>query len=448
MPIAAPAPQRILVADDDATARILLRAALHQAGFEVGLAVDGEDALRQFSAHAWDLVMLDVEMPGLDGHEVCATLRAQAGPLLPIVMVTGMDDVNSVERAYDSGATDFISKPLNRALIGHRVKYLLRASQALLDLQKSEARNAAILEALPDLLFELDLDGRYIDYHAPRANLLAAPAEVFLGKTLAEVLPPPAAQVCMEALAAAHEDGSSSGKQFELRLADGNFWFELSVSRKANGAGRPHFIMLSRDITQRKEAERQILRLAHFDSLTGLPNRQSFLERVNREIARARHSAHKLGVLFMDLDGFKQINDSLGHAAGDEVLQAVADRLRDVVRPSDVVSRFSETRNEVELARLGGDEFTALLLDIEQPEDALTVAHRIRDAMARPFNVQGQRVTLGTSIGIAIYPTDGDAAATLLDRADSAMYRAKAAGGSACELYAADVELLAPLNAN
>lgn len=448
MPIAAPAPQRILVADDDATARILLRAALHQAGFEVGLAVDGEDALRQFSAHAWDLVMLDVEMPGLDGHEVCATLRAQAGPLLPIVMVTGMDDVNSVERAYDSGATDFIAKPLNLALIGHRVKYLLRASQALLDLKKAEVRNAAILEAIPDLLFELDLDGRYIDYHAPRADLLAAPAEVFIGKTLAEVLPAPAAQVCTQALAAAHEHGSSSGKQFELELAHGKFWFEISVSRKANGAGRPHFIMLSRDISQRKEAERQILRLAHFDSLTGLPNRQSFLDRVNREIVRARHAGRKFGVLFMDLDGFKQINDRLGHAAGDEVLQAVADRLRDTVRPSDVVSRFTETRNEVELARLGGDEFTALILDIEQPAEALTVGHRIRDAMARPFAVQRQRVTLGTSIGIAVYPSDGDAAATLLDRADSAMYRAKTAGGNACELYAPGVELLAPLNAN
>jgi len=441
MPIAAPAPQRILVADDDAVARILLSAALRRAGFEVGLAVDGEDALRQFSAQAWDLVMLDVEMPGLDGHEVCATLRAQVGPLLPIVMVTGMDDVNSVERAYESGATDFIAKPLNLALIGHRVKYLLRASQALLDLKKAEVRNAAILEAIPDLLFELDLDGRYIDYHAPRTDLLAAPAEVFIGKTVAEVLPPSAAQVCMQALQAAHEDGSSSGRQFELQLAHGNFWFELSVSRKANGAGTPHFIMLSRDITQRKQAERQILRLAQFDSLTGLPNRQSFLERVNREIVRARHAGRKFGVLFMDLDGFKQINDRMGHAAGDEVLQAVADRLRDAVRPSDVVSRFTEPPSEVELARLGGDEFTALILDIVVPEDALIVARRIVQSVARPFTLQGRRVAVSGSVGISIFPDDADNAAALLDRADTAMYRAKASGSGACELYNAQAIL-------
>jgi diguanylate cyclase (GGDEF)-like protein len=137
----------------------------------------------------------------------------------------------------------------------------------------------------------------------------------------------------------------------------------------------------------------------------------------------------------------------MGHAAGDEVLQAVADRLREVVRPSDLVSRFAQTRNEMELARLGGDEFTALLLNLSEPEDALVVAHRIRDALARPLALQGRPLTVGASIGISIFPNDGTDAATLLDRADTAMYRAKAAGKGVCELYrraeAKTVDLLA-----
>ena len=449
MPSSAAVAKQILVVDDDATTRILLRAALRQAGFAVTLAVDGEDALRQFSAQARDLVMLDVEMPGLSGNEVCARMRAQTGELLPIVMVTGSDDVASIEKAYDSGATDFIAKPINPALVGHRVKYLLRSAQARLDLRAADASNAAILRALPDPLFEVDIDGRILNFHAPRARGRCARApQDYLGRTVAEVLAPSAAQVCMTALQEALVSGQSTGAQVELELPKGTQWFELSVSRKEVDAGqKPLFIVLSRNVTQRRLAEQQVLRLAHFDSLTGLPNRPAFLERVNREIARAGHEGSKLGVLFMDLDGFKQINDSMGHAAGDEVLQAVADRLREVVRPSDLVSRFAQTRSEMELARLGGDEFTALLLGLSEPGDALVVAHRIRDALARPLALQGQPLTVGASIGISIFPIDGNDAATLLDRADTAMYRAKAAGKGVCELYrrpeAETVELLA-----
>ena len=206
------AEMKVLVVDDDATVRILLRAALRQAGFEVGLAVGGEDALRQFRAQHWDLVMLDVEMPDMSGHEVCAMLRAQAGELLPIVMVTGMDDVDSVEKAYDSGATDFIAKPINRALIGHRVKYLLRGTQAMFDLQLANARNAAILQALPDPLFEIDIDGRIVDFHAPRpSGVLARAFKTMLGKTVSEMLPPDASQVCMAALREAQANGISTG---------------------------------------------------------------------------------------------------------------------------------------------------------------------------------------------------------------------------------------------
>ena len=430
---------KVLVVDDDATARIVLRAALRQAGFEVGLAVGGEDALRQFGAQRWDLVMLDVEMPDLSGHEVCAKLRARAGELLPIVMVTGMDDVDSVEKAYNSGATDFIAKPINRALIGHHVKYLLRGAQAMLDLQSANARNAAILQALPDPLFEVDIDGRIVDFHAPRlGRALGKLRQTVIGKTVGELLAPEAAQVCMAALSEAHTTGRSIGQQFELRLPRGHQWFELSVSSKAGVAEqKPHFIALARDITERKESEQAILRLAHFDGLTGLPNRQSFLERVNREIKRAQRKAGKLAVLFMDLDGFKNINDSMGHGVGDKILQSVADRLRECVRPSDMVSRATEPGSEVELARLGGDEFTALVLDLERAEDAMNIARRILETMQRPFALQGRDVGLSTSIGIALYPQDGEDAVTLLEHADTAMYHAKASGRGQCEFYSA-----------
>ena len=134
------APVKILVVDDDPTARLLMRVALQKTGFEVRLAVDGADALRQFSEDSFGLIMLDVDMPGMSGMAVCATLRAQSGEHLPIVMVTGMDDVMSVETAYEAGATDFIAKPINWALIGHRALYLVRASHALSSLSEANTR--------------------------------------------------------------------------------------------------------------------------------------------------------------------------------------------------------------------------------------------------------------------------------------------------------------------
>ncbi len=440
---------RILVIDDDATARALMRATLRKAGFEVTLAEGGEAGIRTFLGGAFDMVMLDVDMPGMSGHEVCRTLRAAADPLLPIVMVTGMDDVASVEHSYQSGATDFIAKPINWALLGHRVKYLLRGQQSLQALRIADARTSAILRAIPDLLFELDSDGRYIDYHSPRSDLLHSPAENFIGRTVAEVMPPEVARLCMSALQVAAEKGSATGTQFELRLPHGKFWFELSVSRKDNAPGdRPSFIVLSRDITERKEAEQKIARLAFFDGLTGLPNRLSFVERVDREIRRAKRAGEKLGVLFMDLDGFKAINDTMGHSAGDLALQWAAERLRQGVRPADMVSRSTSAWGglpgaEVELARLGGDEFTALIIDVKRPQDALVVAHRILNVMRRPFILQDREVILTASVGIAMYPQDGEDAATLLKHADTAMYLAKDVGRDNCQFYSSSLTEMA-----
>ena len=429
-------PATVLVVDDDAMARVLMRAALVKAGFDVRLASGGEEALASFREEAADMVMLDVEMPGLDGHAVCARLRAEAGEQLPIVMVTGVNDLQSIDRAFDAGATDFIAKPIQWTLIGHRVRYLLRVAKDLRDLHTAEARNAAILNAIPDLLFELDIDGTYIDYHSPRSELLAAPPAHFIGKTVAEVLPAAPAAVCMEALRAAFDQGSSTGLQFELQLPVGTRWFELSVSRKVTLVGeKPRFIVLSRDITERKEAENRIAHLAHFDSLTGLPNRRSFLERLGREVQRAQRSGRRLAVMFMDLDGFKAVNDSLGHFAGDQVLQQAAERLTRALRPSDVVSRGAEPGSSIELARLGGDEFTALVVDVERPEDVMTVADRIHAQMRAPFRVSGGDVLLTASIGIALFPEDGADATALLEHADTAMYHAKQMGRDNGQFY-------------
>lgn len=434
------APIKILVADDDDDARLLMDATLRKIGLDVSLAVNGLDAVRQYRHGRHDMVMLDVEMPEMGGHEACTILRAEAGALLPIVMVTGKDDLACIERAYESGATDFISKPINWTLLGHRVRYLLRGYQTLLDLHRAEARVAAILNAIPDLLFEMDLEGHYLDYHWSGAGSETSPGASFIGKSVFEVLPPAAARVCLSALHAAQEHGLSTGKQFELPNGQSARWYELSVARKNESKGqRPHFIVLSRDITERKEAEMRIARLAYFDSLTGLPNRQSFLDRVDREIRRASQDQRRIAVLFMDLDGFKNVNDTMGHGAGDLILQWAAKRLAQGLRPTDVIARTVTDGAAVELSRLGGDEFAALLLEVDSAEDALVVAHRIGQLMRRPFMINERAITLTTSIGVALFPDDGQDAATLLKHADTAMYHAKNSGRDNAQIYSASL---------
>lgn len=430
----------VLVVDDDPTARVLMQAALQQAGFSVVTASDAEEALRVYPEHAFALVMSDVEMPGMDGFEFCARLRADFKTAVPIVMVTGMDDVASIDRAFEAGATDFIAKPINWSLIGHRVRYILRAAGAISDLRRVNASHSAILSAIPDLLVEIDLDGRYLEYHsAAPAPSGWMPADL-LGRTVAEVMPAPVAGIVMGALRRAAAAGRVSGVQFDLETPEGQRWFEISVACKDTEEGQmPRFVVLSRDITERKFAERQIEELAYVDTLTGLPNRLSFLQRLEREVVRARFLGHRLAVLFLDMDGFKNINDTLGHTVGDLALQTIGARLREGVRPSDMVSRALNDDSELRLARLGGDEFTVLVPEVHDTSQVLHLAERIRNLMTRPFVLEGREVVLTTSVGIAIFPEDGDTADTLLKHADTAMYHAKEEGRDNCKFYNASL---------
>lgn len=441
---------RVLFADDEAGTRTLMRAALRKLGLEVTLAVDGREALEAFGQAPHTMVLLDVDMPTVDGYEVCRRLREQVGELLPIVMVTGMDDAVSVQRAYEAGATDFIAKPINWSILGHRVNHLLRNYKMQRELQVAESRNKAILQALPDLLFELDADGRFLACHVPASEDLAHHLHALQGRTISEALSPKLVVMGTAAIAEAERTGRSTGRQYRLHLPGGARWFELSVARKSGSGKGARFIALSRDITERKAAESRIgllaeslhltntdlrrandelQRQAFTDPLCGLPNRALFNDRLQQALDRLSSASGtqtrdaKLAVMFIDLDGFKPINDSFGHGAGDEVLREVARRLRVIVRDGDV------------LARLGGDEFVALIESPEAGTDALRLGTRIIDALKRPFAVGREKLSLSCSIGVVVHPDQERSGDRLLACADAAMYAAKGIGGSTCMLY-------------
>ena len=294
------------------------------------------------------------------------------------------------------------------------------------------------LGAIPDLLLEVEASERIMDCHVPEATGLTLHGAV--GKTLAEVFHEEAAATFKAALQEARERGASLGMITELETAHGPRWFELSASRKEGAQpDAASFVVLARDVTSRREAEQKVYRLAYFDPLTGLPNRLSFGEQLEREIYRARRAERKLAVLFLDLDGFKNINDTMGHGTGDLLLQWVSDRLRHSVRPADLVARVDSSEQEIALARLGGDEFTVMVPNLQDAEDVLGVAHRIHEQMRRPFLLEGREVVLTASIGISVFPDDGEDGSSLLKHADTAMYHAKDQGRDNCQFYSASL---------
>jgi len=429
-------PFRILLADDDVTVRLLMQAALEKAGFKVTLACNGEEAIRLFEASPTDMVMLDVEMPCMNGHEVCSHLRAKIGNELPIIMVTGMDDVQSINRAFEVGATDFIAKPINWNLINYRILYLKRAYLNLLALQIANARSTAIFSAIPDTMFILNNDGKIADICSNSDNTLC----LITGSNnaLNQSLPENIINLYLDAANRARRYGTVELFEYPFKLDDG---ITRYYENRIVVIDPLETLCLVRDITERKDSENKIFHLAYFDNLTGLPNRQSFMERLDGEIKRAKYTSNKLAVLFLDLDGFKSINDTMGHNTGDIILQSTADRLQSSTRPSDLVSRSSAEHSEIKLARLGGDEFTVVIPNLSRAEDALILAHRIREAMRLPFQLESRDVVLTASIGIALYPNDGEDAETLLKHADTAMYHAKNEGRDNCQFYNLELTL-------
>lgn len=419
---------RILLADDDITALMLMGAALEKAGFTTFSVQDGAEALAAFEQTRCDMVLLDVDMPRMDGFQACIHLRRQAGDELPIVMVTGMDDLDSIARAFEAGATDFLSKPIHWNLIGHRVKYLWRAHLTRLALHRANARNAAILSALPDIMFRLTNDGMVLDRLAGQDDHTHPQP----GTHLQHNLPTEVTQAYLDAVRQVRAEGGLQHIEYTLPGKDqSSRYFETRIVL----IDSQETLCLVRDITARKEADSEIYRLAYFDTLTGLANRQHLIERLEGEIRRASGNHSQLGVLFLDLDGFKHINDTLGHATGDMLLQHASQRLRLGVRPTDTVSRPSHESRGMNLARLGGDEFTVIIPDMIHPEDALTVAHRIQELMRQPFFITGREMVLTASIGIAVYPDDGEDADTLIKHADTAMYHAKYLGRDNIQFY-------------
>jgi diguanylate cyclase (GGDEF)-like protein len=430
----------VLVVDDDFSMRLLVSEALEQAGFRVALAEDGDQALAAFDTLQPDLVITDAMMPKLDGFALCTELRRRSdGGQVPILMMTGLDDHASITQAFDVGATDFITKPINYALLGHRVRYLRRASEAMDQLQHSERRLATAQRIARLGHWEWRQNDSTLCLSEELCRIVGLDPEtphVPLQALLERVYEKDRRRV-QEWFAAIREPSGALAINHRILGPSGAIrHIHQQVEVVLDGSsGIVHLYGALQDITELRQAEERIHQLAFIDSLTRLPNRELFKDRLGEALKLARRYGRRLALLFLDLDNFKRINDTLGHTVGDLLLQATAERLKMSLRLCDTVSRGDTDDLDESIARLGGDEFTVLLPEIRRSEDVTVIAERIQANLSPPLNLSGHEVCITASIGIAVFPHDGEDSETLLKNADMAMYLAKRQGRNLYRFY-------------
>ncbi len=413
----------VVIADDDPTIRAVMKASLVKGGFDVVDVENGALACIAFAEHQPIMVLLDVEMPIQDGFSACSQIRRlPGGQSVPIVIVTGRDDIEAVEEAYQAGATDFIAKPINWPIFSHRVQYILRASKDYRDKRRGEAKNKVLLNAIPDTFVVLENDGKVVDFISGKFDHpLAEPGKKI--SDLKDFLPNNVAKAWNEARR--FVDAKSRSARIEFAIDHGNDDPSYYEGRFVPYVDSRILVLVS-EITARKVAEKRIRRLAFFDTLTGLPNRQSFRLQLGGMIDEAKENREKVAVLYVDLDNFKRINDTLGHTVGDGVIKAIAERLSGTVR-SGAADSLSDDK-PVGVARLGGDEFACAISDFGDDDVLSAIAERIGEQFRQPVVHRGHEFVVTSSIGISVYPDDADNVEDLLKNADVAMYQAKDAG--------------------
>ncbi len=419
----------LLIVDDNEKIRDVLSRHLAQKGHKVAIAENGKQALELVGKQQIDLVLLDVQMPDISGIQVLKTLRETYSPTeLPIIMVTAVNQSEDIVEALDLGANDYVTKPIDFPVALARIQTQLLRKRMEEALRESEERYALAARGTNDGLWDWDLPTNQV-YFSPRWKSMIGYEEHQISNSPDEWFSRvhPEDIDGLKAQIAAHLDGQTAQYENEHRMLhrDGTLRWMLCrglVVRDAHGKAS-RMAGSQTDITQGKVA----------DALTGLPNRTLFVDRLARSVERAKRRKGSLfAVLFLDLDRFKVVNDSLGHMIGDQLLIAIARRLESCLRAGDTVARLGSDRL---LARLGGDEFTILLDDIRDVSEATRVADRIQKELMFPFNLGGHDVFTTASIGIALSATGYERPEDLLRDADTAMYRAKALGKARCEIF-------------
>ncbi|MRD73026.1 EAL domain-containing protein [Rhodocyclus tenuis] len=435
--------QRILIVDDEARLRDSYRELLAGRA-EIVECADGREAMARLDSDTFDVVLLDIRLPDISGLAVLQWARQRAISAI-VIMVSADPDIDSAIDALRGGAGEFVRKPCDPELLLRAVERALQRrrlerSHALLAarLEQSERLHRFLVEQAPDIIYTLDEAGRFVFVNGRVESLLGFCREELVGQPYTELVHEEDRERARYAFAERRTGGRASAN-VEIRLrckndevvhVDNRFIVAMLSATGIYETEMPRDALrfmgtygIARDITERKRAEEKISFQAFHDLLTQLPNRVLFRDRLALALSQAARRATLLGVMFIDLDRFKTVNDSFGHAEGDQLLKTVAQRLKHCLRAGDT------------LARLGGDEFTVMLPDLLHADDVVGVAEKIAQELGAPLMLGGQEFRPTASIGIAVFPRDGETVEALIAHADLAMYQVKNAGKNSFGFY-------------
>jgi diguanylate cyclase (GGDEF)-like protein/PAS domain S-box-containing protein len=388
------------------------------------------EAEAHLAGHAVDMILLDLGLPDVQG--LAAIRRAHAAaPRIPLVVLTGLDDESLATQSLQEGAQDYLIKgQIESRSLRRSLRYAVERKIMEEALFAEKERALVTLNCIGDAVVCTDVAGNITFLNLVAEKITGWPLREAAGRPMSEVFrildirgAAPTlitADLAILQIRAVHLPPSC----ILLRRDGLEIPIEDSIApihdRGGNVIGA---VIVFRDVSVAQAMARQITHSAEHDFLTGLPNRMLLNDRISQAIAPARSRSRQIAVLFLDLDGFKHINDSLGHPIGDKLLQSISQRLVSTVRVGDTVSRQ------------GGDEFVVLLSDLVHPEDAVAMAGRMLRAVAEPHSVDQHLLHVTASIGVSIFPDDGSDAETLIKNADTAMYQAKENGRQSCQFF-------------
>jgi diguanylate cyclase (GGDEF)-like protein/PAS domain S-box-containing protein len=441
---------RILVVDDQPVNVQLLDYLLKTTGYEhVDSTTDPSRVVELHREKHYDLIILDLHMPGMDGFEVMEQLKPVEPGWLPVLVVTAEPDKKLA--ALKAGARDFISKPFDTVEVMARIRNLLevrllhresREYGALMENTVAErtaelARFRGAMDATADAIFLIDAASMaMVDMNDGACRMLGFSRDALLR------IDPVALGLATRAQLERLLQGDGTPREHdvvetELLRAGGQGAVPVEIGWQVLKDGDASMLIaVARDVSERLQAQQRMEHLAHYDALTGLPNRSLFFQNLRDAIELARDKQWRIAVLFISLDRFKMINDTLGPALGDELLRQFSTRLVRCVRLRDTVGR------------LGGDEFALILTMTREQQDAVHVANDVREALREPFDLHDKQAALTASIGIAMYPDDATDPGTLVKYADTAMVRAREAGRDGYRFFTAgmNIQVLARLD--
>lgn len=405
----------ILVADDSKFMRYTMRDLLEEEGYNVIEAENGKQALKLFLEQKPDIILMDYLMPDLNGINACAQLqKLPGGDSTPVIIITSIEDEDSINLAFEAGATDYISKPINWAVLRKRISRLLYTRYTEKNLNQEEAFASSIIDNATEGIVSIDSNGNIKYINNAVEQIFQYNSRELVGKNI---------NILISEFNYKHNTLVNNNIELNGYRKDKSILpLELTISKFGVGE-EEFFTLIFRDITERKNYEKIIKHHAFYDYLTELPNRFLLKKRVDIEIAKSKSINRKFAVLYLDLDRFKFVNDTLGHDVGDKLLQQIAERFKKHILPADTI------------ARIGGDEFIILLSKITCKEDMVKLSRQIIGVVKEPLMIDSHEIYISASIGIAIYPEHGEDSTTLISNADVAMYEAKKMGRSSFEFY-------------